>query len=202
MAGSLRIRSSPHLTIDPGVSTGQGLRTGANSFFYAEVCEDGSLSFEKLHPSLRCTAPRTSPSLLRKQADLPEGYIATPATTRGRVLIFVNTYPEDIRSAGKQFASSYQAMPQDLAKVVRKAGVMPFGDEGRSKRIWELSAVKPNIRKGRQEAGVPPRYWYMLPDFAQRHQPDLFIPRINSGSPKAWLNVDRKCIVDANFATL
>ena len=79
---------------------------------------------------------------------------------------------------------------------------MQFGDDGKLKRIWELSAVKPNIRKGRPEASVPPRFWYMLPDFSQRHRPDLFIARIISGSPKAWLNIDRKCIVDANFATL
>ncbi|WP_202844562.1 N-6 DNA methylase [Luteimonas saliphila] len=187
-----------------GVSAGQGLRTGANSFFYSEASEDGSLSFERLHPGLRCTAPPDiAITALRKQADLPEGYTATPATTPGRVLDLRRyALPEDLQAAGKQFASSYEAMPYDLAKVVRKAGGMPFGDEGSLKRIWELSAVKPNIRKGRPEAGVPPRFWYMLPDFAQRHRPDLFIPRINSGSPKAWLNVDRKCIVDANFATL
>ena len=187
-----------------GVSAGQGLRTGANSFFYAEASEDGALIFQKLHPGLRCTAsPDIAIAAVRQQADLPEGYTATPATTIGRVLdLRYHALPEDLRTAGKQFASSYEAMPRDLAKVVRKAGGMPFGDEGEPKRIWELSAVKPNIRKGRPHEGVPPRFWYMLPDFAQRHRPDLFMPRINSGSPKAWLNVDRKCIIDANFATL
>lgn len=187
-----------------GVSAGQGLRTGANSFFYAEASDDGSLSFENLHPGLRCTAPPdVALAAVRKQADLQEGYVATPATTPGRVLDLRRyALPEDLRSAGKQFASSYEAIPQDLAKVVRKAGGMSFGDEGKPKRIWELSAVRPNVRKGRPEAGVPPRFWYMLPDFVQRHRPDLFVPRINSGAPRAWLNVDRKCIVDANFVTL
>jgi hypothetical protein len=187
-----------------GVSAGQGLRTGANSFFYAAASDDGSLNFEKLHPGLRCTVPPDiALTAIRKQADLPKGYTATPAATLGRVLDLRRyALPEDLRSAGKQFASSYAAMPHELAKVVRKAWGMSFGDEGKPRRIWELSAVKPNIRKGRPETGVPPRFWYMLPDFAQRHRPDLFIPRINSGSPKAWLNADRKCIVDANFATL
>lgn len=187
-----------------GVSAGQGLRTGANSFFYAEAKKDGSLSFEKLHPGLSCTVPTDiAIAAVRKQADLPEGYATTPATTPGKVLdLRRHALPEDLRSAGKQFASSFQAMPHGLAKVVRKAAGMPFGDEGKVKRIWELSAVKPNIRKGRPEASVPPRFWYMLPDFAQRHRPDLLVARINSGSPKAWLNIDRKCIVDANFATL
>lgn len=190
-----------------GVSAGQGLRTGANSFFYAAAAKDGLLSFEKLHPGLRCTVPpHIAIAAVRKQSDLPdlpEGYTATPAATLGRVLdLRRHALPEDLRSSGKQFASSYEAMPHGLAKVVRKAGGMSFGDEGEPKRIWELSAVKPNIRKGRPQEGVPPRFWYMLPDFAPRHRPDLFMPRINSGSPKAWLNVDRKCIIDANFATL
>lgn len=187
-----------------GISVGQGLRTGANDFFYAEASEDGTLSFEKLNLSLSCAQLQDiAIAAVRKQTDLPTGFIATPETTPGRVVdLRRHALPEDLRSVGEQFVSSYEAMPRDLAKVVRKAARFPFGREGEPKRIWELTAVKPNIRKGRPQQGIPPRFWYMLPDFAQRHRPDLFMPRINSGSPKAWLNVDRKCIVDANFATL
>lgn len=187
-----------------GVSAGQGLRTGANSFFYSTATNEGLLSFEKLHPGLLSSAPPDiAIPAVRKQADLPDGYAVNPAMTVGRVLdLRRHALPEDLRSADKQFASSYEVMPHDLAKVVRKAGGMSFGDPNDLQRIWELSAIKPNIRRGRTETGIPPRFWYMLPDFARRHRPDVFIPRINSGSPKAWLNVDRKCIIDANFATL
>lgn len=187
-----------------GVSAGQGLRTGANSFFYAELTGDGSLNFEKLFPDRSCPVPQDiAIAVIRKQSDLPAGYTVTPATTSGRVLdLRRHALPEDLRSSGEGFASPYEVMPSCLAKIVRKAGLMSFGDDGETKRIWELSAVAPNIRKGRPLENVPPRFWYMLPDFARRHRPDLFMPRINSGSPKAWLNVDAKCIIDANFATL
>jgi hypothetical protein len=42
----------------------------------------------------------------------------------------------------------------------------------------------------------------MLPNFARRHRPDIFMARINTGTPKAFLNKDAKCVIDANFATL
>jgi hypothetical protein len=42
----------------------------------------------------------------------------------------------------------------------------------------------------------------MLPDFAARHQPDLFMARVNSLTPKAQLNLGRKSLIDANFSTL
>jgi hypothetical protein len=93
-------------------------------------------------------------------------------------------------------------MPEHLAKMVRAVCRVDFGDENATRRIWELSAVAPNIRKGRLDDKTPPRFWYMLPDFARRHRPDVFMARVNAGTPKAYLNKDAACIIDANFATL
>ncbi len=42
----------------------------------------------------------------------------------------------------------------------------------------------------------------MLPDFARRHRPNLLIARVNTGTPKAYLNENSRCIIDANFSTL
>ena len=42
----------------------------------------------------------------------------------------------------------------------------------------------------------------MLPDFAPRHRPDLFVARVNSESPRVVLNPGRDALVDANFSTL
>lgn len=187
-----------------GVSTGQGLRTGANSFFYAEIAEDGTIVFDKLLPGAGCHAPADiALPAVRKQEDLPSGFVVEPKTVRGRVLnLRHHALPEDIRSAGSIAASAYNEIPADLAGIVRTAALLPFGDGGKPKRIWELSAVAPNIRKGNPDKGEPPRFWYMLPDFARRHLPDLLMPRINTGSPRAWLNKDARCVIDANFATL
>jgi hypothetical protein len=92
-------------------------------------------------------------------------------------------------------------MPKELAAFVRQAASADFGVDGKTRRLNELSAVSPNIRKGDSTKGIAPRFWYMLPDFAPRHQPDLLMPRVNGGTPKAWLVADR-VLVDANFATL
>lgn len=187
-----------------GVSAGQGLRTGANTFFYAEKQRDGMLVFEKLFPGVRCPdLTEIALPVVRKQGDLPSGFVVEPGTTPGRVLdLRGHALPEDIVSGGEVAAAAYDEMPAPLARLIRTAGLFPFGDEGETKRIWELSAVAPNIRKGRQEERTPPRFWYMLPDFARRHRPDILMARINTGSPKAFLNKDAQCVIDANFATL
>lgn len=187
-----------------GVSAGQGLRTGANTFFYAEKQQDGMLVFEKLFPGVEYPdLPEVALPVIRKQGDLPSGFVVDPENTLGRVLdLREYALPEDIASGGEAASVAYDEMPSYLAGLVRSAGLFRFGDEGKPKRIWELSAVAPNIRKGRPEEGIPPRFWYMLPDFARRHRPDILMARINTGSPKAFLNKDAKCVIDANFATL
>jgi len=186
------------------VSAGQGLRTGANAFFYAEKQQDGMLVFEKLFQGVGCPdLPEVALPVVRKQIDLPSGFVVEPENTPGRVLdLRGHALPEDIASEGEAASAAYDEMPSSLAGFVRSAGRFPFGDEGEPKRIWELSAVAPNIRKGRPEEGIPPRFWYMLPNFARRHRPDIFMARINTGTPKAFLNKDAKCVIDANFATL
>lgn len=187
-----------------GVNAGQGLRTGANSFFYAEKTKDGVLVFKKLFPGAVCPEmPGIALPVVRRQGDLPSGFSVETGSTPGRLLdLRRHALPEDILSAGNVAAAAYDEMPSFLAGLVRTAGLADFGDEGETKRIWELSAVAPNIRKGRPEEGEPPRFWYMLPDFARRHRPDILMARINTGSPKAFLNKDAGCVIDANFATL
>ena len=91
-------------------------------------------------------------------------------------------------------------LPAELTEHIRRAAVTPFGDEG--KLLPSLSAVATNVRKSNTSKGAGQRYWYMLPDFAPRHKPDLFIARVNSARPKAVLNEQRGALVDANFATL
>lgn len=187
-----------------GVSAGQGLRTGANTFFYAEKTNDGRLVFEKLFPGVGYPdLSEIALPVIRKQGDLPSGFVVESENTPGRVLdLHGHALPEDILSGGAVAAAAYNEMPPVFAGIVRKAGLLPFGDERNPKKIWEMSAVAPNIRKGRPDKGYPPRFWYMLPDFARRHRPDILMARINTGTPKAYLNRDAKCVIDANFATL
>ncbi|MES2676080.1 MAG: N-6 DNA methylase [Pseudomonadota bacterium] len=189
------------------ISIGQGLRTGANDFFYsAYISGDDNESLiipsqeyrvDVLSVPSDCLVP-----VIRRQSELSDGYMILGAQLSGRVFDFRKyALPEDIKAGGAAAKKLYSPMPQELAKFVRKVASINLDSNG--KRIYELSAVAPNIRKGIPVRQVPPRFWYMLPDFAKRHLPDIVFPRINGGAPKAWL-IDQpsKIAVDANFSTV
>jgi len=200
---------TPIITLESlGVSVGQGLRTGANGFFYATYLhDDGSAAtvsvsgFDNgrhVQIPLECLHP-----VVRRQAELPEGFVIRRSKLKGRVLDFRTiALREDIKAGGSLARSAYSPMSPELSAFVRTMAAKDIGENGSAKRIPDLSAVAPNIRKGDAAKGFAPRFWYMLPDFAPRHQPDILMPRVNSGNPKAWLVADRGVLADANFSTL
>ncbi|OEU71587.1 MAG: hypothetical protein BA863_05605 [Desulfovibrio sp. S3730MH75] len=193
---------------DLGVSIGQGLRTGANGFFYSRqvfvnkkealVIPDGVPGVNEVMIPLYCLR-----TVVRRQSELPEGFAIHNKDLMGRVLdLRAQALAEDIKEGGDLVKKLYTPMPKSLAVFVRKAAHANFGTTLKPKRIIELSAVAPNIRKGNPVKGIPPRFWYMLPDFTPRHAPALLVPRVNGGTPKAWIVADSGVLVDANFSTL
>lgn len=180
-----------------GYEVGQGLRTGANGFFYADVVarrgtkatvESGLFKGEQVVLPKACALP-----VVRKQADIGLKLSIDADSLQGTALAFHGwALPEDAESAG--------ARPLDdaAASYIRRAAKVKIGD----KVLPSLSAVAPNVRKANSRTGAPARFWYMLPDFAPRHRPDLFIARVNSEAPRVTLNPGRKALVDANFSTL
>lgn len=185
-----------------GVTVGQGLRTGANDFFYAD-CEASSkegtvLQLSKLFECKYLLVPNDSVRpVIRKQSDLDEFLLIKPEILRGRVFALQKyALPEDAREA------KCKPMPEALAAHVHVASTTPVGDEHDAKLIPSLSAVATNVRKADPTKGTPARFWYMLPDFALRHRPDLLLARVNSASPRVFLNPKRTSLVDANFSTL
>lgn len=187
-----------------GIAVGQGLRTGANSFFYADGMRKGErieLSFSGPLEGLRAEVPPSvvRPSL-RRQSELPSGFVFSEAIAKGWVLdLRGHALTEDLKHRDL-ISAPYESMPDTLAKVIKAAALANFGTADRPRRVWDLSAVAPNIRTASRTA--PARYWYMLPDFAARHTPDVMIARVNSSTPKAYLNKSRECLIDANFSTL
>ncbi|WP_163336133.1 N-6 DNA methylase [Desulfopila sp. IMCC35008] len=186
-----------HSLNEIGVHVGQGLRTGANRFFYAdflEVVEGNAViapsplfGIRRVQVPPSCIAP-----VLRKQTELPDGYILNSSSLKGCVLTLHNhALPEDLTNCDD---ASYDQTPPELATLIRIAYETNFGTTEEPKRVYELSAVAPNIRKS--------RFWYMLPDFTPRHTPDLFIARVNNENPKTFLNMERASIIDANFSTI
>lgn len=186
------------------VAVGQGLRTGANSFFYADgrrASDHIALTFSGPLAGLSARAPNSVVRpVIRRQSELPAGFTVSPELATGWVLdLRQHALPEDLGDTD-MFTPIYERMPESIAKVVRAAALANFGSEAKPQKVWDLTAVSPNIRPAAR--GMPPRHWYMLPDFAARHLPDILLARVNSSTPTAYLNKDRQCLIDANFSTM
>jgi len=95
-------------------------------------------------------------------------------------------------------------MTAELAAHVRRAATTGLGGDPRAGRIAELTAVRTNARPVSKNGDRPrtPRFWYMLPDLARRHRPDVFVPRVNQLTPVAAMNRIEPIVIDANFSTL
>jgi hypothetical protein len=185
------------------VNVSQGLRTGANQFFYIDLI--GQTEEEAVvapHPAfgfIHLRVPKDSIlPVLRKQSELGNAFRLETSKLSGRVLA-LQTYvlPEDSRGelalAGIKTATM---MSPALAEFVRRVAKTNVGAPGAPEYIPQLTAVRTNVRTS------PPRFWYMLPDFAPRHRPELFLARVNNGHPAAYLNAPEPVLIDANFSTL
>jgi hypothetical protein len=196
MAGSAD-EARPITLSQLGVEVGQGLRTGANAFFYVRPLgtqefqpspEFGSQSVETPAETLR--------SVIRDQRDLE-----TETWGERHAILDLRRFalPEDLEGLDSVGRGAYRPMSPALATHVRRAARTQSGKTGREKLIPDLTAVRTNVRPGRNDA--PPRFWYMLPDFKPRHLPDVFMPRVCAGRPIAYLNNKRSLLIDANFIT-
>lgn len=186
------------------VTVGQGLRTGANAFFYAGGERHGDeveLIFSGPLSGLTALAPLSiAKPVLRRQSELPDCFSVSSSTTKGYVLdLRGHALLEDI-AAGSSALQPYKPMPMEIAAVVNAAAHANFGTAEKPRKVFELTAVSPNTRAASR--GASARYWYMLPDFASRHRPDVFLARVNSTTPRAYLNENRECLIDANFSTI
>ena len=192
---------------DAGILVGQGLRTGCNSFFYVTARGDSGDTIDVEASSLfehhKFPVPtETLRPVLRRQSEMIS--IEEDRLPDGRVLdLRAWVLPEDYRAAQEAkaaYAASGQSLPQrmpdELAAYVRRAAE----SESDQKPIPELSAVRTNARIPRN-GHVPPRFWYMLPDFAPRHRPAAFVARINHDLPWVEANFDPPLLIDANFST-
>ena len=197
---------------ESGIKVGQGLRTGCNGFFYVTVRgeRDDGLVVIKASPALGGREIAVPPSLLRpvlrRQSEI--AMVAQGSLPPGRVLdLRAWVLPADFEQAlAAEIAYAHrgenlpQIMNAELTAFVRDAAEVSLDGTRQGKLIPELSAVRTNVRRSR-DGKTTPRFWYMLPDFAPRHLPTVFVPRINQGTPWVECNRSPPLLVDANFAT-
>lgn len=197
---------------DLGWRVGQGLRTGANVFFYGSA-EGGSAEHElfrvdrKVGGGVVPVTRELALPVVRSQVDLPAGAVINPAAVPGRVLALhghVRAQDRQGQSPEEDRAlAGYEILPKDLADHLTYVESLNLGSDEHGRFVPNLSAVRPNTRRfDTARPDVAPRFWYQLPSFAPRHRPDLCIARVNYRHPRVVLNPGREVLIDANFSTL
>lgn len=182
-----------------GFQVGQGLRTGANKFFYAELSKNENgidyLITDKLfNRKVIPVASKYSLSALRYQKDI-NGDVVVSKSMLSHRLLYIDEYFFDVEGHLRNNADA------PLFKHIVIAGNTPIESGGQTTFFPNLSAVKPNMKKSSPLGGCP-RHWFMLPTLADRHLPQLCISRLNYKNTKCCLLTDKDIVVDANFSTL
>ncbi len=186
-----------------GWSVGQGLRTGANDFFYAQLLLEDSTSVVQTE------------SWYDREIELSSDNIRKAFKKRSDVNGLVVNY-EDLERC--IFYIQHQVRQMDYQRLSHKVignfilmdpgmdDYITYGEKYISpthkKTFKELSAVITNEKKTGDEFE---RFWYMLPPLKERHVPNLCISRVCSESPETmFVNqvLEKEIIVDANFITL
>lgn len=192
---------------DHGWQVGQGLRTGANTFFYVDQppgFPDGIVVGRAFGDERTLAAPPAGLlPVVRRQQECRDSFSLDGLS--GRVLALHDyALSEDIdRAQFAGFSVPYMALPEGLAEYVREAAEFNIGDIHSPKFFPALSAVTTNVRAGdRSSPGRLPRFWYQLPPLAPRHRPALLIPRINYNRARCLANPNQRYVVDANFSSL
>lgn len=194
-----------------GIEAGQGLRTGCNAFFYVSALEqaegdnvlvEAAGLFGRQHIPVPKSVLKT---VLRRQSELKMFVEGKPLA--GRVLDLRGwAIAEDVGTSGKRTRhrdlfddAGSNIIPEPLAAFVRRAARTRLKDDPDAPLIPELSAVRTNARL--PKSGSPARFWYTLPNFAPRHRPAAFVPRIVQDTPWVEANAPDAFLVDANFST-
>lgn len=196
-ASHAHIESRTPALDDWGLNVGQGLRTGANGFFYLTEDEDGRVGNDiwtncaGLEPANASCLPLLP--ALRYQDEIGNAY-TIEVRDAGYRLLFIDRPIEDSPIIPERELTI-------LREYISYCEEHVIAQNGRRQHIPSLSAVKTNGPL----SSVPgkDRYWYMLPALKDRHLPNLVIPRINGGVVRAYqLAGDRRVVADANFSTI
>lgn len=180
-----------------GWNVGQGMRTGANDFFYVSAAGGTGQYKSKISNDRFFSLPDEVllPALTR-QHELPVGYIPNYGDVSSYLLYLRNwDYPND----SKLFNDTH-LIEGDLHALIKLGEDFSYLKSGVIKRIPELSAVRTNVRNA--ISGEIANKWFHLPALADRHIPQLFLPRIVGAEIKTYMNCEPKLVIDANFNTL
>lgn len=190
---------------DFGIHCGQGLRSGANEFFYLEITGETDDKYSLFTSKwfgrgrtievpkkfiIRCVQNRRQVT----------GLVANPqALETGVLYLQDHIRPQDFNVCTHNAAERYKVLSSALNDYISTAEKYK---NPRGISFREYSAVKPNEKKIDSQYE---RFWYMLPQFAPRHLPNLCITRVSSTAADCVYipqSEENPIAVDANFVTL
>lgn len=185
------------------IELGQGLRTGANSFFYVDfIKRESNNSIVQSKYSEASSFFEVSDNclkvVLRKQSELSSSFLVKKNSLLGRVLTFENYYTkEDVEKFKIKLGAAQHQLNVTAVNYINELSRLNIGTENKPKFIPQMSAVRTNESLSN---GTIKR-WYQLPPLKKRHLPELCIPRVNSKKVKTFL-IESDVVVDANFLTI
>jgi len=184
-----------------GFSCGQGMRTGANDFFYCHIdntARNTKITFRPWYGKTIDIEKRLVLRTLQNRGETSSIIVRKDDLSTGLIYIQDEIRESDFDKASTDIKNAYRLMPASLAAYI-DAGETYRVKNG--KAFSQLSAVRTNEKK--TKSGQE-RFWYMLPALTNRHTPDLCLTRINSREMEC-LYIDKskeKIVVDANFVTV
>lgn len=204
MMGLLPDKTKYFLIEDRGWSVGQGLRTGANDFFYVDILGQANGIFDvqtrgwdkkiiRIHESNLKYA-------LQNRGEIGGLVVNKKEISKAVIYIEKHVCRKDVNKLFNGTRDEWKLLEQELEAYICRAE--KYVHPKKKKRFMDLSAVKPNIKK-KDDGYVS--FWYMMPKLQRRHTPDLCISRLSGKSPEClYINNDHddRIVVDANFITL
>lgn len=179
---------------DVGLKISQGLRTGANDFFYLKRISEGTyqsnISADYITHHKELFVP-----VIQRQSDLIDKYVLDTGLCTFLLNIQDAVTQNDFDKTEEIHKIGYKILPSDIQQYISNSEAFRIKGE----LIPRLSSVKTNVRK--PQKGLY-RFWYMIPRLQSRHMAKIFIPRVNSSSVIAYKSEIENAVVDANFSTI
>lgn len=189
---------------DYGWGIGQGLRTGANEFFYGFVLSHKDGMNEVLTRNWNNKKILVEEDVVRKvlqnRSDISGLVVEEGALNKCLFYIQDKIRKKDTSRLSEFSKNKYSIMTVQLENYISEAET--YVNPKTNKVFPVYSAVKPNEKK---DGDGYRRFWYMLPILQNRHTPNICISRLCGKSVESLYVESAKenlIVVDANFITL
>jgi hypothetical protein len=183
-----------------GWRCGQGLRSGANDFFYVSIDEGLARPASRWGiASLPIPSECLIPSV-RRQTELGGSLSIEDGTVLPSRVLYLRGWATAEDRRRMPSPDDVQSLPREVGRWIAQVAATPRTSSDPTTKLFpELAAVAPNAKTDKY--GRPVAFWYQLPLLAPRHTPMLFMPRVCGGQPRVYRNV-AGAVIDANFSTL